>query len=364
MRHQNSCARENVAILRACVVFVLILVAYVVAPAADGKRAAVPGEAKGSARDRVAAYLDWFPADTESLVVAHGPFQFPQRLPLQRNKKGSFEELFQAVALSPLVWIKREKYLVPLAGQTVLTSIEGIKDFRAEPDRGHKEYEYSGCHVLVFQKDLGAAGDALWKLLQTDASSKLTLEGLEVVVIETSEMKPLPKKLLIARPRENILLCATTEAMLNEIVSRMAKNSKSNALPATLPEWKQLDGEVSYWALRHYDPIKGPSDTSSALWTSPHTGEALDPDAIGKVLRFDRNANQIATFSYLSGNVQSANRALKDMIQALPVLGFGPNSAKMTYRNCPELVFDVSSPVNARLTLQLFLSTWAHNGWL
>ncbi len=350
------------AVLIARIVFVCASLVLGVAAAQDDKRTANQVTTKVSPRDQVAAYLDWLPADTESLVVAQGPFRVPQKLPVEENKDASFESLFCAIALSPLVWVNHEKYLAPIAGQTVITSVEGIKDFRGDPMRVHKEYSYSGCHVLVFQRDLGDAGDALWKLLQTDASRQLSLEGLPVVVLETSEEKPLPKRLLIARPRNNILLCATEEGILRDVVERIVNNRKSNALPATLPEWKQLDSHPSYWALRHYDRDKAQSDPSSPLRIKPQSGKINDADALGVVLMFEPNPQKVARYSYLSGDVERADRALKTMSGNLPALGV--NSSKVIFRNCPEILVDVSSPEAARVALGVFLSMWAHQGWL
>lgn len=316
---------------------------------------------KVALRDRVATYLDWFPADTESVVVAQGPFKVPKALPIEGNN-ASVEQLFRAIALSPLAWINRERYLAPISGLTIVTSVEGIKGFRGDPDRVHKEYEYSGCHVLVFEKTLGEAGDDLWKMLLKDASSQMTLEGLEVLVVATTEEKPFPKRLLIVMPRANILLCATEERMLKEILERMVNNRKSNALPATLLEWKQIDTKARCWALRHFSRENAPNDPSSFLTNDPTTGTPFDPDAFGAVMSLDADSKNVARFCCLSGNVEFANRSLKRMSRTFQRLGI--QSVEVTFRNFPEISADVSAPEHARLFLGVILSMWAHQGWL
>lgn len=102
------------------------------------------------------------------------------------------------------------------------------------------------------------------------------------------------------------MVLATDRSYLREVLTRMAKRSQRQALPATLPEWKYVNQATKVWPVRHFDP-KDPDDPSSPLavsWVEP------DEHAIGVVFVYDLRDHSAQVF-YLSTNEHAVEVATR-----------------------------------------------------
>jgi hypothetical protein len=182
--------------------------------------------------------------------VANGPFQL-QLTPeddklLERNSV--LPRLLEGLTYHP--WgVRKELLIKKLAGQDVALAVEGARRFRLPSGLGTARYE--GGHVLVFRRDLGAAGDAVKKALADAAAKAQRIAGREVFALEEKFENDV-WKFYFAQPKPNVLVCATDPSYLTEMFRRMDRPEEQRALPKDLPEWKYVDTTARFWAVRHY----------------------------------------------------------------------------------------------------------------
>ncbi len=252
-----------------------------------------PREAKSP--DRVDEVLRWLPADTETVIVARGPFVFPV---LQPDHKGplSLELQLQLLVTRGLISTDQASFWKHLAGQKVALAVEGSRRYRWPNGLGLSPYE--GCHITIFEDDLGPVGDALMERLSADASRVVELARHRVAVfIKKSENDIWT--LFITQPKPNVLLCATNWDYLSMVLCRMSDPRPTRALPDELPEWKHVDRQAPFWALRHYDPTQADRDPTSPLRPSLDA-RWRDPGAIGSVFNYTPNQANVAAIKYLT----------------------------------------------------------------
>ena len=240
--------------------------------------------------------LSWLPPDTESLIVARGPFALPPAKPaseeLQEREQEKrwkspvtaqvIAEQFQLLPLS-LLTFGNSQVLKSLAGRQVLLAVEGSRHFRPPKDLGEMPYE--GCAAAIFEQPLGTAGDILMSTLGKHAVRVDTLAGQKVPVFEEKFERDI-WTIMVAHPSPQILLVATNKDYLREVLQRMSAVSGPRALPSELPEWKQVDSNANLWGLRHYDRSQGAQDPSSPFGGKKAANEA-DEKAVGVVFKAD-----------------------------------------------------------------------------
>lgn len=245
--------------------------------------------------------LTWFPPDAEMLYVANGPIEVPE-MPYEDDVEVSSLLSLQAWAWS-LAGVDEGVLARDLGGESLLIAVEASRRFTVPEDLGMMPYE--GCQVLIFDP---AANDAV----QTAADRALreAPQSIEVgshsVAVYTETWESDKWNILIAHPRPGVVLCATNQEFLEEVLARMDEEHHDRAFPDTLPEWEHVDRQVAVWAIRHYDEVRAKTDPTSPL--SP--GSRHDSEAIGFVFSFDSDLNA-ATVRYLS-DAEDAIEVLKD----------------------------------------------------
>jgi hypothetical protein len=247
----------------------------------------------------IESILWWFPENTETLIVAKGPYVINDSEP--NDLKHSLEQ----ASYGPLSAIQQGKFLKPIIGKTVLLSVEGSRNFRPPANLGSMMYE--GCHVLVFGHDFGTARDSFIEQIKTHAKEVQKFAGHEVMMFE-QKLESDIWKIYIASPQSDVILCATDRGFLTETLNRINSKAKQRALPESLPEWKQVDTTARFWAVRHYDKENALRDTTSPLHGKQAAANALDDQAIGITLTYNPNGDDVRV-KYLSGNSQAATTA-------------------------------------------------------
>ncbi len=183
-----------------------------------------------------------------------------------------------------------------LGGRKVILGVQGARRFRSPTALGLMTYE--GGQVLVFDADLGTAGEQLWEALKKDAQQMFELEGRAVAEFQR-KLEEDVWTYYVVRPFGRIVLTATDRGYLLEMLRRMVRSGPGRALPESLPEWQQLDRTARVWAIRHYDPADAELDPSSPL-RGPAPANRPDPKAVGLVFYLDP-ARPRAIVKYLSG---------------------------------------------------------------
>jgi hypothetical protein len=228
--------------------------------------------------------LGWLPADTQTVTVLNGPVE----VSLPREVEPAAEEGPAHV----IDWMLRFALLGPmgeahrrhLLGLPVTLAVEGSRRFRAPRRLGLMPYE--GCHVVLFQNALGPVGDALLASLASEGARETTIEGHRVMERE-EQWEDDRWRILVAHPRPRVLLIATHEGYLREVLGRMDRTGLAQALPPSLPEWGYLDTGARLWAVRHYDAADAPNDPSSPLNERQMMVRGVtDPGALGLVFAY------------------------------------------------------------------------------
>ncbi len=128
--------------------------------------------------------LSWLPADTETLIVAKGPFLIPPpetEIDEDRMRPLSKEEINQKFEAMPTALVGLpEGLLKVLNSQKVAFAMEGSRHFRSPSELGEMPYE--GCDIVVFVDDIASLGDAFMKDSKNNATKFEKVEGQRVAV--------------------------------------------------------------------------------------------------------------------------------------------------------------------------------------
>ena len=223
--------------------------------------------------------LAWLPIDTESIVVARS-FKIPNDTDKGVAEKEPAEAVATALRLlvmGPISYTKNGKYTDPLAGKKVALALGAARRFHGGTLFGRDRYQ--GCHVLIFEDELGAAGDRMTELLRKDAIAIHTVEGYETYVFSSIFVKNSVFKdegwegMFIVRPQPNVVLCATQKTFLKEVLRRRKMKPADRALPQRLPIWKHVDRTASAWMVRHITKRGAPD---CAVTLQPHKRNELE----------------------------------------------------------------------------------------
>jgi len=230
------------------------------------------------------------PEDTETVNVVQS-FEIPPGL----GGPQSDERTSMAQRLGCYLWLavgsvrpELRTSWEGLAGQKVSLALEGARRFRDYREFGPMHHE--GCHVLIFEEDPGAALAEFIGSVRDAADATLRIASHDIFAFQATDKRKLD--LYVTRPKSQILLCATSEDYLREILLRMDAKDKKRALPSDLPEWKYLDWNAPLWAIRHFaEDVPG------------------DKQISGAVLAWKPNGRQVAEITYLSTDPNALARA-------------------------------------------------------
>jgi hypothetical protein len=241
--------------------------------------------------------LSWLPLDTETVIVARGPFSVLAR---PAEKELRFAEFLEATILTPFQMFDNGE-IRPLVGQSVSLAVEATR--RVRLPLGQSDFcpfLYEGCHILVFAPELDKIGERFMAWLKSRAKTTLSIAGQRVLVVEQMFGKK-ACSFLFVRPRPNVLLFATDKGYLEDCLTRMRAPDRKRALPRELPEWKEVNTGARCWAVRHFarDQFSA-ADPSSPVSQVSVVGE--DSRAIGMTFWVDRTCSKMAQARYLSSN--------------------------------------------------------------
>jgi hypothetical protein len=125
------------------------------------------------------------------------------------------------------------------------------------------------------------------------------IEGQKVVVFQ----QPLQLDVwttFVAFPQKDVVLVATDERFLEQVLVRMRGVKGRAALPESIPEWRFVNRQAQFWGLRHFDKLQAKDDP-----TSPFGDRKLanvpDEQAIGLTYQCTPSKEREVTLTYLSG---------------------------------------------------------------
>jgi hypothetical protein len=327
------------------------------AQAQKAKNAAPPSE-------ELSQILSWLPADTETVIVANGPFSFPdlsprdaEQLPPPVESVDDLKEDFEAMPLG-LLGFKTDLLANRLQGQKVTFAIEGARHFGNPEGLGGAPFE--GCSIAVFVRDVS---DRTAAFLTDSAKAALPPEQIEdqKVAVFQQHWETDMWTIFVAFPKPNIALACSSRDYLREVLVRMHGARGAMALPDQLPEWKYIDTHVRFWGFRHFAKAQANDDP-----TSPFGGDELaasqQDKAIGITFRFDPNKSRTATVTYFSSDKDAVRKVKDGELSG----GNEPaaNDLKIEYSELAPgfvaITYDLESPQSVNLFLFLLAASLGH----
>jgi hypothetical protein len=196
------------------------------------------------------------PRDTETLHVAQSyAMPAPGKDRLKNPPSVDLRRGCQLAAMEGLWQLDHGKYLGPLAGRKVAVALRGSRNVDVASYFGSLRSE--GCAVIVLETDLDADGKAWTEMLRTGARQIRKIGGHDVFVFDsTTVMEPsvTPKPwqgTFLVLLTSKVILAATSDKYLEEVLANLDVVPAVRALPDTLPEWKHVDTTAPGWLLRH-----------------------------------------------------------------------------------------------------------------
>jgi len=219
------------------ILFCCAILAFSFACRADTKVPA-PGDSNS-----IDAVLSWLPTDTETVIVANGPFvmkDFGLDEKGEQKPSGSpqnTENMFQSLPVG-LFALKKSNLEMHLNGQKVLLGVEGSRHFR--PPAGLGEYLYQGCAIAIFADDISGR-EASFMNDASKVALRMEVIGGQKVAVFQDQMENDLWTTFVAFPAKNVVVVSTDEAYLRDVLARIRGISGPRALPDSLPEWKYVN---------------------------------------------------------------------------------------------------------------------------
>jgi hypothetical protein len=222
--------------------------------------------------------LSWLPADTETLVVAQQPFAI---VVLDRNDIPNALEWARSYVLGLLDAAEKEAMFKALNGRTVRLAALAARRFGEEeplqttPRAGEPAplgvIPYQGCAVYAFADPVP---DQVITRPPEDS-----IMGYRVWTSKGSQNdQPDANTYFVSLLKPDLMMVCNNREFFREMISSVDSSPHRRALPAGLPEWKQVDRTAPLWAVCHY------SESSAALARSS-LGEE-DPGVTGITVEF------------------------------------------------------------------------------
>ncbi|HYK88879.1 MAG TPA: hypothetical protein VE398_08920 [Acidobacteriota bacterium] len=253
---------------------------------------------QSSAPIDITKVLTWLPSDTETLIVANGPFWMSNfRVDESRvlSRTISTEELqkyFRRLILSEV--LRFATLSNTLDRERVVIAVEGSRRFRRPTGLGLMPYE--GCEIVVFARDQTGRFESFMQEAVTRGLKVDEIEGNRVAVAREMREEDIWTT-FVAHPSERVIVAATNRDYLQEALARIRGDRGQRALPDSLPEWKHIDRDAEFWGLRHYKEGASEEDLTSPLRCSR---EWCDKQAIGLIFGSSPSQQRIATITYFS----------------------------------------------------------------
>jgi hypothetical protein len=242
--------------------------------------------------------LCWFPTDTETLMGATGPLQMPK---MSSDAKGVLgidsspdvvRDTFQQYFLLLILRLQKE-----FKDASIAAALEGSRSFR--PPNGLGMAGYQGAMIAVFTDDVTSRAAAFLNRSASTAVLSEQIGGQPVEVFQDKSEGNI-QTTYVAFPKPDTVVVATDESYLREVLARIGGKQGQRALPNTLPEWKHVDTNAAFWAVRHYPGTE--AARGSLLPPGCREGHSTDQKPVGLTFSFSPGGSNLATIDYLSGD--------------------------------------------------------------
>ena len=259
--------------------------------------------------------LSWLPANTETLLTARGPLLLPNSQALsfedRKTKAQDLQQVFEGLTLG-LFSLGNGGLEKRLEGKKILFAAQGSRAFRSPNGLG--ELLYEGCGIVILADDLGAIPETFMKDASKNALRIDDIESHKVAVFQ-EKMEQDVWTTFVAFPMKNIVVVATNQKYLREVLARMQAPTMTRAFPESLEEWKYVDTQAEFWGMRHFDRSPSHLDPTSPFG-GPKPANLPDEQATGLTYQCDPNKELKATLVYLSGDKNGIRKIVEKRFPA------------------------------------------------
>jgi hypothetical protein len=204
---------------------------------------------ESTGREQADSILAWFPADTETTVVAQQPFE----IVTGQTKPPTAIDMAHAFVLGLLQAAEKGKLSTDLVGRTLRLAALGARRFGQESENHHTTEQrgalgmipYQGCAIYSFAAPISAP------ILNRPPDD--TIMGYRVWLSKGSQNdEPDRDNYFVSMLKPDVMLVCNSRTFFQETVARLGLPPQQRALPADLPEWKLVDRSVPLWGITHY----------------------------------------------------------------------------------------------------------------
>lgn len=252
--------------------------------------------------DRLEEVISWLPADTETVLVARGPFTVADTNISTHQSVAAF--LQQRLTWLWLAELRDRSYSSDLEGAQIGLVVEGARRFRQPTAAGG--FLFEGCRIFIFEDDLADKGDRLFDNIFRDASATEEIASHKVAQFQEQGEQD-TQTIFVMRPAPNIIVEATDRSYLQEVLVRMKRKDTTRPALLDLPAWKMLDQAARYWMVRTYAKPPG-NDITSPFFEGSLTA---DPKAKALGFAFPKDAAKSPVVLYFSDNDDAQRIAKK-----------------------------------------------------
>ena len=313
------------------------------------------------------------------MVAANGPFPFPNPQPDDDDAQDNASDAEPAATASEVAETRDRFRSLPLSLFEIFGSKKSPSGAIVLPRQcasGHRRRPtfratawlgiglYQGCDIAIFDHDITADTGTFLKSAETKIVKTERIEGQQVTVFR-EKLEEDTWTAYVTFPKLNIVIVATDEAYLREVLLRIGGKIGPRALPAMLPEWKYADTHAEFWTLRHFDRGGMKTDPSSPFW-GEKSQTVADKQAIGFTFKFDPATSKTASFVYLSDdkNVRPAVEKFFSGFSNEP----GAREMNTRYQTLAPGVIEVSEDLDyyesATLSMLMLLALVGHPVYL
>ena len=291
----TSAFRRNRACQLAAVSIGITLALCVRGPAALAQSTA----AKPSLPTDIAAILPWFPTDTETLIVARDVDPGTSLRSAKAAQGELTDEQRQALKQQAMAWLTKsltvgnfwafsgdpktqaQKFVNSFGDRHLPLVVYGGRKYEIVSAFG--TYRYHGASVRIFAQEATDDVERGMLAIEKNAGDVRTFSGQRVLVFPANKegmesryrIQPW-QGVFVTRVQPNVVICATSDTYLKEMLARVETKAEDRALPDDLPEWKFIDTTASTWGLRHIPPVKEQQLTGLAWFVEPAAPGALE----------------------------------------------------------------------------------------
>lgn len=241
-------------------------------------------------------FVHWLPTDTESVIVAKGPFELGDIHDGPSRFRNSMRSMACGFLMSP-----EEGYISKeMQGHAVELGIFGSRQFKAPTPYGLGPMRFEGCQIVRFGKNSESALQRAMRSVFGRCERVVRWNDVHVAVF-TENIESRDWVFYVCSPEPGVAICGVDRTFVMEVLGRRNNLAKDRALPATLREWQHVDWNADVWGIRHFQAATARTDPGSPL--HPQGTHCIrDPGGIGFVLSYDSTSKGIVKAVYLSSS--------------------------------------------------------------